>query len=67
MCAVYRHYNYHYLTNPDSAEVDENRGPFVKQSSRGNRVLGFSTDLHYLGISTDLKAVSFHLLPSLSL
>ena len=53
------------IQNPHSADVDKNRDPFVTQSNRGDRVSGFSTDLHYLGISTGLKAV-FHLLPWLS-
>ena len=55
--------------------MDENRCPFVRQRTERIRELhlgrehlcwGSSTDLHYLGLSTALKAVSCHLVSWLS-
>ena len=51
------------IPNPDSSDVDENRGPFVRQRTqrielhlgRKHPLLGFSTNLHYGGLSTSLK------------
>ena len=58
------------ILNRDSPDVDENRSPFVRQrterielhSGREHPLGGFSTDLHYLGLSTALKTVSYNLL-----
>ena len=50
------------ILNRESPDVDENRNPFVRQRierielhlGRGHQFLGFSIDLHYLGLSTIL-------------
>ena len=62
------------ILNGDSPDVDENRSSFFRQRieriefhlSREQPYSGFGTDLHYLGLSTDLKTVSCHLLSCLS-
>ena len=62
------------ILNGDSPDVDENRSSFVRQRieriefhlSREQPYSGLSTDPHYLGLSTDLKMVSCHLLSWLS-
>ena len=61
--------------NRDSPDVDGNRSPFVRQRTerielhlgREHLFRGFSTDLHYLGLCTDLKTVSCHLVSWLTL
>ena len=58
------------ILNRDSPDVRKNRRPFVKQRNerielhlgREHPFGGFSTDLHHLGLSTDFKTVSCHLL-----
>ena len=58
------------ILNRDSPDVDENRSPFVRQGTerielhlcREHPFWGFSTDRHYLGLSTYLKTISCHLL-----
>ena len=63
------------ILNRDSPEVDESRRPFVRQRTerielhlgREHSFWGFSTDLHYLDLSTVLKTVSCHLMSWLTL
>ena len=63
------------ILNRDSPDLDNNRSPFVRQRTeivelhlgREHPFWGCSTDLHYLGLSTDLKTVSCHLLSWLTL
>ena len=58
------------ILNRESPDVEENKSPFVRQRTerielhlgREHPFWEFSTDLHYLGLSTDLKTVSCHLL-----
>ena len=41
------------ILNPHSRDVDENRSPFVRQrTERIEHVLGLSTDLHHLSLSS---------------
>ena len=50
----------HSILNHDSTDIEGrelNRTPFRQRTS----VLGFSSDPHYLALSTDLKTVSCHL------
>ena len=58
------------ILNRERPDVEENRSPFDRQRterielqlSREHPFWGFSTDLYYLGLSTNLKTVSCHLL-----
>ena len=47
------------ILNRDSTDVDKNKAELHLSSE--HPFWGFSTDLHYLGLSTDLKTVSCHL------
>ena len=51
------------ILNRDSTDVDENKAENWKELHLGSEHLywGFSTDLHYIGLSTDFKTVSCHL------
>ena len=51
------------ILNRDSTDVDKNKAENWTELhlSREHPFWGFSTDLHYLGLSTDLKTVSCHL------
>ena len=51
------------ILNRESPDVEENRSERIEfHLAREHPFWGFSTDLNYLGLSTDLKTVSCHLL-----
>ena len=53
------------IINPDSPDVEENRKE--RHVGKEHPFWEFSTDRHYLDLSTDLKTVSCHLLSWLTL
>ena len=54
------------ILNRESPDVEKNKSPFQfgreLHLGREHPFWEFSADLHYLGLSTDLKTVSCHLL-----
>ena len=53
----------HSILNRDSTDVDKNKAENLIELHLGNEhpFWGFSTDLHYLVLSTELKTVSCRL------
>ena len=51
------------ILNRDGTDLDKNKAENCIELHLGSEhpFWGFSTDLHYLGLSTDLKMVSCHL------